>query len=75
MLLRVSSADVIVPNEKQGGTWEAFFWVNDVLALHSEFAAKGGEIVYGPLIQESYQMKEFAVRDCDGHVLGFGQAL
>ena len=33
------------------------------------------DIVYGPLIQESYQMKEFAVRDCDGHVLGFGQAL
>ena len=45
------------------------------LALHSEFAAKGAEIVYGPLIQESYQMKEFAVRDGDGHVLGFGQAL
>ena len=75
MLRRVSAADVIVPNEKQGGTWEAFFWVNDVMALHSEFTAKGAVIVYGPLIQESYQMKEFAVRDCDGHVLGFGQTL
>jgi catechol 2,3-dioxygenase-like lactoylglutathione lyase family enzyme len=75
MLRRVSSTDVIVPNEKQGGTWEAFFWVSDVMALHSEFTAAGAAIVYGPLIQESYQMKEFAVRDCDGHVLGFGQAL
>ena len=75
MLRRVSAADVIVPNEKQGGTWEAFFWVKDVMALHSEFAGKGAVIVYGPLIQESYQMKEFAVRDCDGHVLGFGEPL
>jgi len=37
--------------------------------------ATGADIVYGPLIQESYQIKEFAVRDCDGHVLGFGQPL
>jgi hypothetical protein len=43
--------------------------------LHTEFNAKGADIVYGPVIQEAYQMKEFAVRDCDGHVLGFGQAL
>ena len=75
MLRRVEVSDLIVPIEKQGGTWEAFFWVSDVLALHSELKAKGADIVYGPLIQESYQMKEFAVRDCDGHVLGFGQPL
>lgn len=75
MLRRVSASELIVPNEKQGGTWDAFFWVNDAEALHAEFKAKGAEIVYGPLIQEAYQMKEFAARDCDGHVLGFGQAL
>jgi predicted enzyme related to lactoylglutathione lyase len=75
MLRRVSADSIIVPNEKQGGTWDAFFWVNDADALHSEFVAKGADIAYGPLIQESYQMREFALRDCDGHVLGFGQAL
>ncbi len=75
MLRRVLADHLIVPVEQQGGTWEAFFWVNDVMALHSEFTAKGADIAYGPLIQESYQMKEFAVRDCDGHVLGFGQTL
>jgi catechol 2,3-dioxygenase-like lactoylglutathione lyase family enzyme len=75
MLRRVSAPELIVPIEKQGGTWEAFFWVSDAEALHAEFSAKGAEIVYGPMIQEAYQMKEFAVRDCDGHVLGFGQAL
>lgn len=75
MLRRVSNAALIVPMEKQGGTWEAFFWVTDASALHSELISKGADIVYGPLIQESYQMREFAVRDCDGHVLGFGEPL
>ena len=75
MLRRVPAPERIVPTEKQGGTWDAFFWVSDADALHAEFIAKGATIVYGPLIQEAYQMREFAVRDCDGHVLGFGQAL
>ena len=75
MLRSVSKPEQIVPIERQGGTWEAFFWVSNADALHAELAAKGAEVVYGPLIQESYQMREFAVRDCDGHVLGFGEAL
>jgi catechol 2,3-dioxygenase-like lactoylglutathione lyase family enzyme len=75
MLRRVSNAELITPVEKQGGTWEAFFWVTDASALHSELESKGADIAYGPLIQESYQMREFAVRDCDGHVLGFGEPL
>ena len=75
MLRKVLESDLIVPNEKQGGTWDAFFWVSDVQALHVEFDPKTADIAYGPLIQEAYQIKQFAVRDCDGHVLGFGQAL
>ena len=35
----------------------------------------GAAIVYGPIVQEAYQMEEFAVRDRDGYVLGFGQPL
>jgi catechol 2,3-dioxygenase-like lactoylglutathione lyase family enzyme len=64
----------IVPNEKQGGTWDAFFWVRDVHSLCAELRGKGAEIVYGPVIQE-YRMEEFAVRDPEGYVLGFGQEL
>lgn len=75
MLRQVSSPELIVPGEKQGGTWDAFFWVSDVEALHSELTARSADIVYGPIIQKQYQMKELAVRDCDGHVLGFGQAV
>ncbi|HKQ93361.1 MAG TPA: VOC family protein [Blastocatellia bacterium] len=75
MLRRVSAPKLITPNERQGGTWDVFFWVDDAQALHAEFNAKGVDVVYGPLIQEEYKMREFAIRDCDGHVLGFGQEL
>ncbi len=75
MLRRVPEPELIIPNEKQGGTWDAFFWVSDAQALHAKLKSKNIDVVYGPIIQEAYQMREFAIRDCDGHVLGFGQAL
>ena len=75
MLRRVAAPERISPNERQGGTWDAFFWVRDARGLHEELSAKGAEIVYGPIVQESYQMEEFAVRDREGYVLGFGQRL
>jgi len=73
MLRRVSAPEQIRPNEKQGGTWDAFFWVRDARALHDELRARGADVVYGPIVQEAYQMEEFAVRDREGYVLGFGQ--
>jgi catechol 2,3-dioxygenase-like lactoylglutathione lyase family enzyme len=75
MLRLVTDPARISPNAKQGGTWDAFFWVRDARGLHTELQANGADVVYGPTIQESYQMEEFAVRDVDGYVLGFGQAL
>lgn len=75
MLRRVEAPERISPNEKQGGTWDVFFWVDDAQALHGELVAKGADVVYGPIVQEDYRMKEFAVRDHDGYVLGFGQPL
>lgn len=75
MLRLVPAPEHICPNEKQGGTWDVFFWVRDVRALCAELRDNGANIVYGPIVQESYQMEEFAVRDRDGHVLGFGQPL
>jgi catechol 2,3-dioxygenase-like lactoylglutathione lyase family enzyme len=75
MLRLVPQPEQISPNEKQGGTWDAFFWVRDARALHSELRDKGAEIVYGPIVQAAYQMEEFAVRDPEGYVLGFGQPL
>jgi catechol 2,3-dioxygenase-like lactoylglutathione lyase family enzyme len=75
MLRLLTWAEGIVPNEKQGGTWDMFFWVRDARALHAELQAKGADIVYGPVVQQEYQMEEFAVRDREGYILGFGQAL
>ena len=75
MLRRVATPDRIAPNEKQGGTWDAFFWVRDAKSLHSELQSRGADVVYGPIVQREYNMEEFAVRDKEGYVLGFGQAL
>lgn len=75
MLRLVADADRISPNEGQGGTWDVFFWVRDVRALHTELVGRGATIVYGPIVQEAYHMEEFAARDPDGYVLGFGQPL
>ena len=73
MVRLVSDAASISPNERQGGTWDVFFWVRDVRALHAELVAKGAVVVYGPMFQKAYGMEEFAVRDSDGYVLGFGE--
>jgi uncharacterized glyoxalase superfamily protein PhnB len=72
MFRRVPHPNLISPNERQGGTWDVFFWVKDVDALHDELARKGAMVVYSPIVQP-YGMKEFAVRDPNGYVLGFGQ--
>jgi hypothetical protein len=72
MLRRVEDSERIRPVELQGGTWDAFFWVDDATELHTELTSRGALILYGPVIQV-YNVLEFAVRDIDGHVLGFGQ--
>jgi len=73
MLRLVADASKIRPNESQGGTWDVFYWVSDADGLYEEFRSRDADIVYEPTIQTEYAMKEFAVRDLDGHVLGFGQ--
>lgn len=75
MLRLVPDPARISPNERQGGTWDVFFWVRDARALHAELLASGADIVYGPIVQQAYRMEEFAVRDREGYVLGFGQPL
>lgn len=74
MLRLVDDPSRISPNERQGGTWDAFFWVSDVQSLYEELSAKGADVVYGPT-QTEYGMKEFAARDREGYILGFGQQM
>ena len=72
MFRRVDQPDLISPNERQGGTWDVFYWVDDVDGLYAELAARGAAVVYPPMVQP-YGMREFAIRDPNGYVLGFGQ--
>ncbi|HEX9728618.1 MAG TPA: VOC family protein [Gemmatimonadales bacterium] len=75
MLRRVGNAADIRPNAAQGGAWDVFFWVRDLDALATELVDAGATLVYAPVVQEAYGMKEFAVRDPAGYVLGFGENL
>jgi catechol 2,3-dioxygenase-like lactoylglutathione lyase family enzyme len=73
MLRLADEPERIVPNEKQGGTWDVFFWVHDVKALHEELVGRGAHVQYPVVHQAEYHMDECAFRDLDGYVLGFGQ--
>ncbi len=52
MLRKVPNPALISPAEKQGGTWDAFFWVRDADALFAELHAKGADVVYEPIVRE-----------------------
>lgn len=52
--------------------WDAYFWVNDAVALHDEFKAAGAPIDYGP-VEQPYGVLEFGIQDPDGRDIAFGQ--
>jgi hypothetical protein len=54
--------------------WNAYFWCDDVVALHAEFVQRGARIDYG-LGVKNYGIKEFGIQDLDGHDIAFGQRL
>jgi uncharacterized glyoxalase superfamily protein PhnB len=54
-------------------SWDVYIWVRDAEALFAEFTARGAIVAYPPTIRDFYEMKEFAVRDPDGHIIAFGQ--
>jgi catechol 2,3-dioxygenase-like lactoylglutathione lyase family enzyme len=47
------------------------FFVDDVDAVYEACRASGGEIV-SPLEQKPWNVREFSLRDADGHVLRIG---
>lgn len=72
MLRRVADGARIVPNEAQGGTWDLFCWVTELDALFVDLSERGATVVYPPTLQP-YGVREFAIRDASGYVLGFGE--
>ena len=54
--------------------WAAYIYVEDADDLCEEFRGKGVEIVRGPE-DMVYGLRDFDVRDPDGHLLAFGHDL
>jgi uncharacterized glyoxalase superfamily protein PhnB len=71
MLNQVGAGDDFRPNGAYDGRFSVYVDVDDADAMHAELQAKGADIVCDPEDQP-YMMREFQVRDLDGHLLGFG---
>ena len=71
MLNQVAPGDSFRANGDYEGRYSIYFAVADADALHDEFKARGADVVCEPEDQV-YRMREFSVRDVDGHVLAFG---
>ena len=53
---------------------DAYIRVEDVDALHAEYAAKDVEFAR-ELVDTPWRSREFVVKDCDGRLLAFGSNL
>ena len=71
MLNQIEPGDLVRPNSSYNGRFDVYFDVADADALCAEFKAAGADIVCEPEDQP-YEMREFQVRDRDGHLLAFG---
>ena len=75
MLAQAHPGAKLVPHWKVVNCmWNAYFWCNDVEALHAEFVKRGAKIDYGLGIKP-YGIKEFGIQDLDGHDIAFGQRI
>jgi catechol 2,3-dioxygenase-like lactoylglutathione lyase family enzyme len=54
--------------------FDAYFWVDNVDAIHAELKERGATIIQGPVDQE-YGLREIRVQDLDGHILAFGRRI
>jgi catechol 2,3-dioxygenase-like lactoylglutathione lyase family enzyme len=56
-------------------SFDVFLYVDDVEELAEELRGKYAEVLHGPTYRPIWNGKELVVRDCDGRLLCFGQAL
>jgi uncharacterized glyoxalase superfamily protein PhnB len=71
MLNQVDPGDTFRPNGAYDGRFSIYIDTSDADALHAEFQSNGADIVCPPEDQR-YMMREFQVRDLDGHLIGCG---
>ena len=71
MLNQVGPHAGLRPNASFDGRFDVYFDVDGADALYAEYQASGADIVCAPE-DMAYRMREFQVRDLDGHLLAFG---
>lgn len=54
--------------------FDAYFWVENVDGFYEELVGRGADIVHAP-VDQGYGLREVRVRDPNGYILAFGQAL
>jgi uncharacterized glyoxalase superfamily protein PhnB len=62
------------PSRLFEGGYDLYFDVDNVDALADELRDRGAEILEGPE-ERVYARRELIVRDCNGYILAFGEAL
>src|SRR6476620_12048130 len=62
------------PDKYDDELLDAYLFIEDADALHSEYAGKGVEVTR-KLGNTPWNMREFVVKDCDGRLLAFGASL
>ena len=76
LMLAQLGRDAVRPNHQvdpERSAWDAYIWVQDADALHTEYAARGVTIVRPPCDQP-YGCRDFEIADCNGYRLCFGHS-
>jgi len=71
---KLERSGVIRPNrfvDPEGGSWDAYIWIDDADALYKEFKSKGVKITRD-LCDQPYGCRDFDIEDCNGYRLCFG---
>jgi uncharacterized glyoxalase superfamily protein PhnB len=71
---RCAEPPTINPDKYDDVLLDAYLSVDEVDALHAEYAAKGVELTR-QLGNTPWNSREFVVKDCDGRLLAFGANL
>jgi uncharacterized glyoxalase superfamily protein PhnB len=69
--LRCAEPPTANPDKYADELLDAYLLVEDVDALHADYAAKGVEFTR-ELADTPWHSREFVVKDCDGRLLAFG---
>jgi predicted enzyme related to lactoylglutathione lyase len=74
MLSQIGKTGAMRPNrlvDPEGEAWDAYIWIDDADALHTEFKSRQVKITRD-VCDQPYGCRDFDVEDCNGYRLCFG---